>query len=149
MTDYKVQIGTSSDYLDGVVVDTTAGTRLFRETVVLSDPTDGAAKANVRNTTPNSTDYGQVVRVLGAVNTTPIGTPSYVAGGSGTATVPALARITAIVAHSTNGGSVSIAGGANIPIPANASFFDSNTPYVGGINIVFTGTDSYYVAWVL
>lgn len=48
VTPDKVQIGSSNDFLDGVAVDTAAGTGLFRETVVLADPENGSALANVR-----------------------------------------------------------------------------------------------------
>lgn len=77
----------------------------------------------------------------------PAGTPSYAAGASGTVSVPAGMKVTAIVCHSTTGGSLTIGGGASIPVPANGQFFDASTPYVGAISIVFTSTDSYYVAW--
>lgn len=48
VTPDKVQIGTSQDFLDGVAVDTSAGTGLFRETVVLADPEAGGGLVNVR-----------------------------------------------------------------------------------------------------
>lgn len=48
VTPDKVQIGSSNDFLDGVAVDTAAGTGLFRETVVMADPENGEALANVR-----------------------------------------------------------------------------------------------------
>jgi hypothetical protein len=67
VTPDKVQIGSSSDYLDGVAVDTAAGTGLFRETVVAADPEDGEALARVRNAEPAADDYGSVVRVAGGV----------------------------------------------------------------------------------
>ena len=69
VTPDKVQIGTSADYLDGVSVDTAAGTGLFRETVVAADPENGEALARVRNTTPAVDDYGSVVRVAGSIDT--------------------------------------------------------------------------------
>jgi hypothetical protein len=65
VTPDKVQIGSSNDYLDGVAVDTAAGTGLFRETVVNADPENGEALARVRNITPAADDYGLVVRIAG------------------------------------------------------------------------------------
>ena len=67
VTPDKVQIGSSNDFLDGVAVDTAAGTGLFRETVVAADPEDGDALARVRNDAPAVDDYGSVVRVAGGV----------------------------------------------------------------------------------
>lgn len=64
-TDDRVQIGQSADYLEGVSVDTTAGTGLFREGVVVSDPVVATARARVLDTTPATDDFGQVVRVVG------------------------------------------------------------------------------------
>lgn len=46
--DAKVQIGLSTDFLEGTSVDTPAGNSLFREGVVLSDPDDAQGRANVR-----------------------------------------------------------------------------------------------------
>lgn len=67
ITPDKVQIGTSSDYLDGVSVDTGAGGGLFRETVVAADPENGEGLARVLNSAPASDAYGSVVRVVGTV----------------------------------------------------------------------------------
>lgn len=61
----KVQIGSSSDFLDGVSVNTPAGTDLFREAVVTADPEIGDALARVRAAEPASDDYGSVVRPVG------------------------------------------------------------------------------------
>lgn len=47
-TDAKVQIGLSTDFLEGTSVTTPAGANLFREGVVLSDPDDAQGRANVR-----------------------------------------------------------------------------------------------------
>ena len=76
----------------------------------------------------------------------PTRTSTYFAGVSGTVTVPGTAEIVTIACHCTTAGSVTIGGGATIPIPANTSFSDSmpEAPFAGG-NLVFTGTDSYYV----
>lgn len=56
MADAKVQIGLSGEFLEGTSVDTPAGTNLFREGVVVSDPTDPQARANIR---PLSVDLQQ------------------------------------------------------------------------------------------
>ena len=66
VTPDKVQIGTSQDYLDGVAVDTDAGTGLFRETVVLADPEAGGGLANVRDlgTQLLMTDKGVVTNTI-------------------------------------------------------------------------------------
>jgi len=66
VTPDKVQIGTSQDYLDGVAVDTSAGTGLFRETVVLADPEDGAGLGNIRSlaTQLQDTDKGIVTNTV-------------------------------------------------------------------------------------
>lgn len=70
--DDKVQIGSSSDFLEGVSVDTTAGMGLFREGVVVSDPESAEARQRVTNTTPAANDFGAVVRIAG-VDVLPIG----------------------------------------------------------------------------
>lgn len=149
-TDDKVQIGTSADFLEGVSVDTTAGTGLFREGVIVSDPVTPDARARVLNAAPSNAEYGQVVRVAGAVKVDgiPYGTPAYAAGVAATVSVPAGAQVTMISAHATTAATITIGGGATIPLPANMGFADGSTPYVGPLAIVFTGTDSHYVAWV-
>lgn len=73
------------------------------------------------------------------------GTSSYFAGTSGTVAIPAGARVVSIAAHATSASSVTIFGGASIPIPAGNGFSDGYSGFVGAGNIVFTGTDSYYV----
>lgn len=65
-TDAKVQIGLSSEFLEGTAVDTPAGTGLFREGVVLSDPQDADGRANVRslNTQLLDADKGIVTNTV-------------------------------------------------------------------------------------
>ena len=65
--DAKVQIGLSTDYLEGTAVDTPAGAKLFREGVVLSDPDVAGARARITKTSPAVDDYGVAVRVIGGV----------------------------------------------------------------------------------
>lgn len=79
----------------------------------------------------------------------PSGTPTYASGASGTVNVPAGAEVTMIMCHATTAGSLTIGGGSSIPLPVNTTFFDAATPYVGALAVVFTGTDSYYVAWAV
>lgn len=77
VTPDKVQIGTSNDYLDGVSVDTAAGTGLFRETVVIADPETGGGLANVRRL-----DAGLLAADMGIVTHSLIQGASTVGGGS-------------------------------------------------------------------
>lgn len=65
MADAKVQIGLSTDFLEGTSVNTPAGDNLFREGVVVSDPTDAQARAKITNTAPAADAYGLVVRMVG------------------------------------------------------------------------------------
>jgi hypothetical protein len=60
--DAKVQIGLSSDFLEGVGVTTPAGANLFREGVVISDPELPGARAEVRTLGAELTtnDYGLI-----------------------------------------------------------------------------------------
>lgn len=67
MADAKVQIGNSADFLEGTSVDTSAGSNLFREGVVVSDESNGAARARVLNAEPVTSDYGLTVRTVGPV----------------------------------------------------------------------------------
>lgn len=86
------------------------------------------------------------------------GTMGYSAGASGTATIPKGASVLQIVAHSTAGGTLTIFGGASIPIVANTPFSAAyrhrnwaaadNTVNAGTQDLVFSGTDSFYVEWV-
>lgn len=61
-TDAKVQIGLSSDFLEGTKVTTPAGADLFREGVVISDPEIPGARAEVRQigTALTTGDWGLV-----------------------------------------------------------------------------------------
>ena len=79
---------------------------------------------------------------------------AYKAGASGTVTVPAGARILQIVAHSTGAASVAIFGGDAIPIITGAGptriVFDHElvVSKTGATDVVFTGTDSYFIEYV-
>jgi hypothetical protein len=73
------------------------------------------------------------------------GTWAYYAGTSGTVTVSAGQRVTAITAHCTTAGSMTINSGATITIPANTSFADNPLGNLTAPTIVFTGTDAYFI----
>lgn len=85
---------------------------------------------------------------------------AYQAGASGTVTLPAGARILNIIAHATSAGTVAILGGTAIPIIAGTVFqlqfmhelatanTNASAP-AGSATVVFTGTDSYYVEYVV
>lgn len=78
---------------------------------------------------------------------------SYAAGASGTVNLSAGATVKQIIVHATSAGSMTIFGGASIPIPAGmTSYFRfdheclvAGENAAGSVAIVFTGTDSYYV----
>lgn len=81
------------------------------------------------------------------------GTWRYKAGTFGTVTLPVGATVRQIYAHSTAGGTVTIFAGDAIPVIAGSGWrlvfpddvlVASETPG-GGVTIVFTGTDSYFV----
>ena len=74
------------------------------------------------------------------------GTTSYYGGASGTVTIPSGARVVSMSAHATSAGTLTIFGGQAIPVPANNGFSDGWSGFVGPGSIVFTGTDSYYIA---
>lgn len=78
---------------------------------------------------------------------------TYYAGASGTVTLPAGATVKQIVAHSTTGGTVTIFGGSAFPVIAATGvalrFIHDNCvskeTSSNSADIVFTGTDAYYV----
>lgn len=77
------------------------------------------------------------------------GTFSYYAGTSGTVTVAAGQRVLSASCHSTMGGSMTINGGAAIPIPANVGFSIDLLGNLVAPVIVYTDTDSYFVQAVV
>jgi len=87
-----------------------------------------------------------------------VGSPAYATGAAGTATIPKGALVIGIVAHATSAGSMTLFGGASVPIPAgetlslrfNHTLWQSrnNAVAAGSQDIVFTSTDSYYVEYV-
>lgn len=85
-----------------------------------------------------------------------LGTPGYFAGASGTVTLPPSATLVRVWCRSTAGGTLTIFGGQSIPIIANAAPFDLDLKHAlftatsaGTLaQLVFTGTDSYFVHYV-
>jgi len=88
-----------------------------------------------------------------------IGTWGYAAGVTGTVTIPKGARVLQIIVHATSAGTMTIFGGASIPIIAGeVSTFrflhglltsGNNTTTSGSQNIVLASTDQYFVEYVL
>jgi hypothetical protein len=84
---------------------------------------------------------------------------AYLAGASGTVTVPSSAIVTKIIVHSSAGGSMTIFGGASITLPAATAagppwvfdfMHDNVRPHGSGASaqIVFTTTESYYIEYI-
>ena len=73
------------------------------------------------------------------------GTWAYYSGTSGTVNVSGGQRVTAITCHCTTAGSLTIAGGSTITVPANTSFSDNPKGNIVATPIVFTGTDAYFI----
>lgn len=73
------------------------------------------------------------------------GTFNYYAGASGTVVASSGQRILSFSCHSTTGGSMTINGGASIPIPAGVGFAINLLGNLVAPTVVFTGTDSYFV----
>lgn len=84
------------------------------------------------------------------------GTPGYLAGSSGTATVPPGASVLQVIATATAGGAtLSIFGGASIPVPAGAplilDFHHRLFQAIGtgaSAQIATSGTASYFIHYV-
>lgn len=83
-----------------------------------------------------------------------VGTWRYAAGTAATVTLPTGATVKTIACHSSGAASVAIFGGTAIPVISGAPplvlKFDHDQCCAGqnqggGLTIVFTGTDSYYV----
>jgi hypothetical protein len=93
---------------------------------------------------PDITDRAS--RQLGIVSTVSAGTFGYTAGVSGTEILTGGKRVQNLSVHCTSAGSLTINGGAAIPIPANSQF---STVFADGKltdpTIIMTGSDSYYI----
>lgn len=87
------------------------------------------------------------IRRDGVLDTDPnrVGVWSYHAGSAGTVNVPAGTRVIGIAAHATTAGSITIAGGDSIPVPATSGIAITPNGQLIGPSIVFSGTDSYFV----
>lgn len=85
----------------------------------------------------------QTVGVSGLPNLT--GAWSYYAGTSGTVNVAAGQRVIGIAAHATGAGSMTIAGGASITIPAGLAYSFTPNGNLVAPQVVFTGTDTYVI----
>lgn len=154
MADAKVQIGNSADFLEGTSVDTSAGSNLFREGVVVSDESNGAARARVLNAEPATSDYGLTVRTVGPVriiDNKTSGTWGYRSGVDGTPTFPANAKVLQISAASpiATSSTAVINGGNTITVPAGQSVTFEPKGNLITPTIVFTGTASYIVEYVV
>ena len=73
------------------------------------------------------------------------GTWSYYAGTNGTVTVGSGQRVIGIGVYSMSGGTLTINGGASLPIPSSVSININPLGNITAPTIVFTGTDSYFV----
>ena len=73
----------------------------------------------------------------------------YRAGIDGSPTLPDDAQLLGITAHATTAGSMSINGGDSIPIPANATVYFTPARLLVSPVLVFTGTDSWIVEFVV
>jgi hypothetical protein len=73
------------------------------------------------------------------------GTWAYYAGTSGTVNVTAGQRVLGIAAHATTAGSMTINGGASVPIPAGTGIQFSPVGNLVAPTLVLTGTDSYVI----
>lgn len=116
VTDAKVQIGASSDYLEGTSVTTPAGATLFREGVVLSDPETAAARAAVVNVQPGGSVYGPAVWVQGSVAVT---------GTFWQATQPVSGTVAATQSGTWNIGTVAT---ITNPVAVTGTFWQSTQP---------------------
>lgn len=94
---------------------------------------------------PGGTAKRQVVAAM------PVGTFGYAAGTSGTETLSGSKRVQSLAAHAPTSGaaSVTINGGDSITVPAGTQLA---LAFGDGVlvdpEVVFTGTDSYYLDWL-
>lgn len=112
-TDAKVQIGLSTDFLEGTSVTTPAGANLFREGVVISDPEIAEARCEVRQigTELTASDWGVVTHSIIQGHSTAMGgayhdvkvTPS------GALTVEAVVTGTVSISKAPTGSNASVA----------------------------------------
>lgn len=79
----------------------------------------------------------------------PIGTWGYNAGTSGTVTLTGGKRLLSAAVHASSVASMTINGGDSIPIPANVAFDVTPKMSLTDPTLVFTGSDSFFVEWVI
>lgn len=117
----------------------------------LVDPSGNLKVSGSFISTPSGT---QDVRLVATTATQPVteanldksyGTWAYYGGAAGTITVAAGQRVLSISCHSTTGGTLTINGGASIPVPANVGFAINPLGNLVAPVIVYSGTDSYFV----
>lgn len=79
----------------------------------------------------------------------------YAAGTSGTVAIPRGAKLLQVHAHASAAATVSIFGGDSLPIPTTGWGWQiqhlgwvAGDPQHGSLDIVFTGTDAYFVEYV-
>ena len=111
--------------------------------------TASSLNVDVTNTVPVTGTFWQTTQPVSESNIDKsYGTWAYYAGTSGTVTISAGQRVTAITCHATTAGSLTINSGATITIPANTSFSDNPQGNITAPTIVFTGTDAYFIEGV-
>lgn len=166
-TDAKVQIGLSTDFLEGTSVTTPAGANLFREGVVLSDPDNASGRANVRELGVQllATDKGIVTNTVihglstgggggyHDVKVTPSGALTVEANVQGTVPTTDSTDIEYIPVATT----VTAVGDTTIYTPATGKrvrlhwIYAINDPLASTSTkiTVKIGTQTYYVAWAI
>lgn len=109
---------------------------------------DGTGNLKVTGTSGGSvavTNFPPSQAVTDANVDKSFGTWAYYGGTSGTVVIAAGQRVLSISCHSTTGGTLTIDGGASVPIPANVGFDISPLGNLIAPTIVYSGTDSYFI----
>lgn len=113
---------------------------------VALDAASLAALENVNATVSGTVAVSSVPFSQADTNVT--GTWGYLAGTSGTVTVPAGGKVLQISATSLLGGSFTVNGGQAITIPANQQFTLEPRGNLVAATVVFTSTTSYVIEYV-
>jgi hypothetical protein len=147
------QSATPDRLIDNIVVTNGNGDTVYRQRVSLAE-TDQILAAletttiTVANPTTNP-ETGLAKDTTLAAQSAKIpnqaGTWAYYAGTSGTVNVTAGQRVLGIAAHATTAGSMTINGGASVPIPAGTGIQFSPVGNLVAPTLVLTGTDSYVI----
>lgn len=150
IVDNIVPVSQSGDWT--IAVNNFPATQPVSGTVAVSNfpttqPISGAVSvSNFPSTYPVTGTFWQSTQPVSESNIDKsFGTWAYYSGTSGTVNVTAGQRVTAITCHSTVGGTLTIAGGSTITIPANTSFADNPQGNIMAPTIVFTNTDAYFI----